>query len=335
MSLMNTFVNEPENLAVNMDLIRDADRPVKFDKEFLISLGIDDSNAVLYKNLFISLGFVDQSGKPNTDYGHFIGTREESRSILAEKIWDKYTSLFTEERHIHEKNKSEITEVFRKVYGKDHSESFINLLSSTFKALIDYADIKSVKKQPVEMVSETVHLNGNGVSNGLNSESDETNADTRDLYKFNEKITDELKADESQSDKSVEYLMDLITRKPNKQESKNIETENEDSTMNNDIIEKTPDNKTLNQNETSGNFLDKALFKRAELLQKLDRKEEAIQALDQVIQYLETQYSGSGKQGKISDSLIQKAELLEKLGNDEKTLEAYEQYINRFYNQKK
>lgn len=335
MSLMNTFVNEPENLAKNMDLIRNADRPVKFDKEFLISLGIDASNAVLYKNLFISLGFVYQNGQPNTDYGRFIGTREESRSILAEKIWDKYTSLFTEERHIHEKNKSEMTEVFRKVYGKDHSESFINLLSSTFKALVDYADIKSIQKQPVEMVSETVHLNGNGVSSGSDSGSDETNPDSRDLYKFNERITDELKTDESQSDKSVEYLMDLITRKPNNQDPKNTATENEDSTMNNDIVEKAPSRTSLNQNETSDNFLDKALFKRAELLQKLDRNEEAIQALDQVVQYLETQYSGSDQQGKISDSLIRKAELLEKLGNDEKTLEAYEQYINRFYNQNK
>jgi hypothetical protein len=121
--------------------------------------------------------------------------------------------------------------------------------------------------------------------------------------------------------------MDLI------QETSKTSDITEEDTVNTNISEN--DEKQLASGEKgSDEFLKKALVKRVDLLQKLDRNEEAVHALEQLVQYFEKS-DHPDKDQILSKSLIQKAELLEKLGGkDEETLAAYEQYIQLFFKQK-
>jgi len=331
MSKMKSFINDPKNFENSLQTIRSAGRPEKFNKDFLIEAGFGESKAILYNNLFIALDLVEEDGKPGKDYGRLINTEEESKSVISEKVWEKYTDIFAEERHAYALPVEKLTDVFKKVYGDEHSEAFLNLMASTFKALVDYAGLKSSKKAPAkELVAAEEYANGVHEQDGAleqvpmeEEKAEMTGADSS--VRIHEEAPDstEETADESNSQHSVDFLMDLIQETPSSKYNK------KEDTVNTNIIEN--DEKQLtNGKEESVEFLKKALVKRVDLLKKLDRNEDAVEALEQLVNYFENS-DHADKDHILSKSLIQKAELLEKLGKDEETLAAYEQYIQRYY----
>lgn len=330
MSKMKSFINDPKNFENSFQTIRSAGRPDKFNKDFLIELDFGESKAILYNNLFLALDLVDADGKPGKDYGRLINSVEESKSVISEKVWEKYTDIFAEERHAYSLPVEKLTDVFKKVYGDEHSDAFLNLMASTFKALVDYAGLKSSKKTPAkELVASEEYVNGVDEQDGAFEEvpveekkAEMTGVETS-VHIHEEAVSTEGPSDESDSRHSVDFLMDLIQETPNSNDNK------KEDTVNTNIIEN--DEKQLtNGKYESDEFLKKALVKRVDLLQKLDRNDEAVNALEQLVQYFEKS-DHPDKDQILSKSLIQKAELLEKLGKDEETLAAYEQYIQRYY----
>jgi tetratricopeptide (TPR) repeat protein len=357
--MMKSFINNPQNFAKSVQLIRAAGRPYMFNKDFLIEAGLTESSAVLYNNLFIALGLVEANGKPGKDYGRFLQSEEESKIVISEKIWEKYTEVFAEERHAYDLPVEKISEIFKKVYGDEHSDSFVNLLASTFKALVNYAGLNSIKKAvSPELVAADEHVNG--VSENVFDEDDsksieddtdtvevqehEHNLDNETAEESAEEIPFEIEAasgiisdegpepglsdtnsesEKGSKNKDTDHLMDLINETPK------IKDEKKDNNMDTDVLNNGADHreKTAEKNDA---FLKKALMKRVELLQKLNRDEEAIEALNQLVEFFENS-DEPDKEEVLSKSLIQKAEILEKLGNDEETLEAYDKYINRYF----
>lgn len=351
MSLMKSFINDPKNFDNMIKVILSAGKPDLFNKDFLVNCGFSESNSILYSNLFISLGLIDEKGVPVPEYSRFLRSDEDSRLVIAEKIWEKYTPIFAEDRHIQDKPIEKISEVFRKVYGIEHSESFIHLLALTFKALIDYAGLKTTKKiiEPQLVTAETYT---NGVSEhseqtedeelGLHSESDIDETDDtllRDALpgSEDEEKTDSKINDHSETDPDLEHtdiLDELFSDNELSENDKQKDTVENDTSYKD--TKKMTDTETLVnrtvQNEKNGNeFLSKALFKRANLLQKLDRVEEEVEALNQIVEYFDKEGKNSGNEDILSKTLIRKAEILEQLGDDEKALAAYEDYIQRFY----
>lgn len=348
MNLMKSFINDPKNFDKMIKVILSAGKPELFDKDFLVNCGFSESNSILYSNLFISLGLIDEKGVPVAEYDRFLKSDEESRLVIAEKIWEKYTPIFAEDRHIQDKPIEKISEVFRKVYDTEHSESFIHLIALTFKALIDYAGLKTTKKiiEPQLVASETYK---NGVSEhneddefGLHSEPDiDETEDTllRDSLpgSEDEEKTDSKINDHSETDPDMVYpdILDELFSDSELSENDNQEDSVETDTFYKDTKKMTDTETLVNRtvkNEKNGNeFLSKALFKRANLLQKLDRVEEEVEALNQIVEYFDKEGKNSVNEDILSKTLIRKAEILEQLGDDEKALAAYEDYIQRFY----
>lgn len=361
--MMKSFINNPQNFAKSVQLIRAAGRPYMFNKDFLIEAGLTESSAVLYNNLFIALDLVEANGKPGKDYGRFLQSEEESKIVISEKIWEKYTEVFAEERHAYDLPVEKISEIFKKVYGDEHSDSFVNLMASTFKALVNYAGLNSIKKAvSPELVAADEHVNGVGEKvfektdgksiedenaddvevqehdhNLQNETAEEEEVDeenpfeieTADVTAYNDSKHDFDSETNTESEKSSRnkdadhHLMDLIDETPK------IKDKKKNNDMDTDIFSNGSDHReeTVEKNDA---FLKKALVKRVELLQKLNRNEEALNALDQLIKFFENS-DDPEKEEVLSKSLIQKAEILEKLGNDEETLEAYNKYINRYF----
>lgn len=358
--MMKSFINNPQNLEKSIQLIRAAGRPYMFNKDFLIDAGFTESSAVLYNNLFVALGMVEANGKPGKEYGRFLESEDESKAVISEKIWEKYTEVFAEERHIYNLPIEKISPIFKKVYGDEHSDSFVNLMASTFKALVDFAGLTSIKKTVShELVTAEEHVNGvsedvfdelendsidddpddeiqlqeyehseetNQVEDedddSLKMETPETTADenTESLFETESETESGSKTDK---DEDVDYLMNMLGETPK------INDEKEDKVMDTKVLNNGTDHQE-DAAEKNDTFLKKALVKRVELLQKLDRNEEAIEALDQLVKFFEKS-DEPDKDEVLSKSLIQKAEILEKLGNDEKTLEAYDKYISRYF----
>jgi len=348
MNLMKSFINDPKNFENKIREILSADKPDHFNKDFLITRGFNESNSILYSNLFISLGLVDEKGVPAPDYDRFRKSEADSRIVLAEKIWDKYTSIFAEDRHIQDKPIEKISEVFRKVYGTEHSESFVNLLALTFKALIDYADLRTPKKivEPEMVISETYT---NGVSEDASDEVRNGSDETGDGEIEDSLLTDpfaELE-DEWKSENTIDELTDRIPEREHQEilddlcnDSEQTENDKKKDTVDPDTSKKetqkmtdtdTLVNRTVQADKNGNDFLLKALFKRANLLKKLDRVEEEVKALDQIVEYFDNSGEHPDNEDVLSKTLIRKAEILEQIGDDENTLAAYEDYIQRFY----
>jgi len=348
MSLMKSFINDPKNFESKIREILAAGKPDHFNKDFLITCGFNESNSILYSNLFISLGLIDEKGVPAPDYDRFLKSEADSRTVIAEKIWDKYTPIFAEDRHIQDKPIEKISEVFRKLYGNEHSESFVHLLALTFKALIDYADLKSTKKifEP-ELVAAEIYTNG--VSDDSSDEVRNERKETGDGEIDESLLTDPFAEldDEEKTENKIDEYSDSILENDHQEilddlcnDSEHPENDKKKDTGEPDTYKKeTPKmndtdtliNKSVQTDINGNDFLLKALFKRANLLKKLDRVEDEVQALEQIVEYFDNSGKHPENEEILSKTIIRKAEILEQIGDDEKTLAAYEDYIQRFY----
>ncbi len=396
MSLLKNFINDPHNFESSIKNILDADRPDLFNKEFLADNGFKESSAILYVNLFTSLGLVDEDGQPNDDYDRLISSESESRIVIAEKVWQKYSDLFAEEQHIHTMPIEKIKEIFKKVCGSDHSDTFINLMSSTFKALVDYGDMQSRKKMAVlETVANGEHKNGSAHNDSdleiednknitsifKDPESEQSIADedhTIDddiLQELVEKdIKEESEAKESnthteevneapETETHAEEINDTRepggqeedinesqdsrreTEKLNRVQESKVQTKEFSEVVESEVQIKTeeieeaknlPDGKKSDHPDSDGDkqipdaHLPKVLLKRAALLQKLNRTDEAIEALDQIIEYFDHS-ANPDRDEVVSQTLLRKSEILEASGQEEAALQACEEYIKRFH----
>jgi tetratricopeptide (TPR) repeat protein len=302
MSKMNTFIKYPRNFKNNIELIRSAGRPEVLTRDFFKQAGLDSSSAKEYVELFRSLELVDHFGKPSTDYGLFIGSEFESRSVISEKIWKCYIRLFEEERHAYDLDESELIGVFTRVYGNDSSESVIKKMVSTFKALVNYAGLSSINNTITqELAIAGDHMNRNGISKQNGKTTIDDLLGNRSVFPTTE-YEDERKH-------SVDFLIELIQDPPN------INYRN---------------GKSGKRANSPKKFVPIVLKRRYDLLKKLDRFEEAVSALDQIIDFYENS-SSKNKEELISKYMIEKIELYELLGDDNLILTLYDEFIERFH----
>jgi hypothetical protein len=346
MNLKKNFINDPENFEKSMEKILAAGIPDKFDKHFLIDNGFKDSVAVLYVNLFTSLELIDEEGEITDDYERLVTSDSEARMVIAEKVWQQYSDLFAEDKQIYEKPKDKITEIFKRVYGDDHSETYLKLLASTFKTLVNYANLQSGKKIAVleEAVSEG-YLNGASdhvVHDDLDSEAliqeesnydnDNNDSDT-DGYFDNDSYTDE---DLQESDTLINKLIETETDLNPETEPESEKMMTEETNIAENLTDESGPNHTnsdTSDKEIINQQLSLILSKKVDLLQKLNRPKEAVEAIDMLIDF----YDKSDRADRtevLSKTLIRKSELLEELGLEEEALSACDEFINRFFDSK-
>ncbi len=338
MNLKKNFINDPENFEKSMGKVLEAGVPDKFDKHFLIEKGFKESIAILYVNLFTSLELVDEEGNTTDDYERLVSSDSEARMVIAEKVWQQYSELFAEDKQIYEKSIEKITEVFKRVYGDDHSETYLKLLATTFKTLVDYANLQSGKKIAVlEEVASEAYLNGTSEHDGIEEmdsgismqeDADFNNTDSESAEINNDQPYSEEELQESDTiiDELIESEIDSeqIIPEPEKMTQETSVTENLKNESEADLAS---GNKDINQQ------LALILSKKVDLLQKLNRPKEAVEAIDMLIDF----YDKSDRADRtevLSKTLIRKSELLEELGMEEEALSACDEFLNRFFESK-
>lgn len=321
MDIYETFVTKPEELSKRFQVIREQGVPKIFDKHFLADLGFQKPNSVLYVKLFKTLGLIDEKGQPDQSlYPSFVKSENQSKLLLARLVKKKYVNVFETNNHAHKLPEEKLFELFQKQMDSNKSDTIVKLVANTFKVVSQYADWDSFQNQNSNQSSNFMQAN-------KSQEVNPKEADTPHEEFILELMNGESSHDYSNGSNGTQTVM--------KQE-RNTD-EDEISSMNEQIekIIGAPDKngEHKKKTETSGKghsiFLSKALIRRAELLEDMDKFQEAIEAYDEIISYSDSNQYPLGQEN-ITNAYYKKASLLEKLDKCEKALNAYNEFIQRF-----
>jgi len=121
-----------------------AAKPPKFTHEFLRNMGFSSTNDRASISLFKRLGFLTEDSAPTVYYDQ-LRDRTTYKRILANRIRDLYSELFTINTQIYGDTEQNIKGAISRVTGSD--ETGVNRVYATFKALCALADF--VQDTPV------------------------------------------------------------------------------------------------------------------------------------------------------------------------------------------
>ena len=134
-----------------LNQIRVAAKPTKFTHSLLKQLGFISSNDRAIIPLLKRLGFLNDAGVP-TEFYDELKDNTRYKFILADRIRDLYTELYSINTTIHDSNDDEIKGAISRVTGKD--EKTVNRYFTTFKAISSIADFNKKIKTPNEKEPE-------------------------------------------------------------------------------------------------------------------------------------------------------------------------------------
>lgn len=339
MELSETFITGLENIESNFKKIRNEKPPSTFDSKFLQELGIKESEAVLLVRLFYDMGLIDKSGALKDSYNRFVASEEESRRFVAEAMREGYSFLFDKDEHAQAWPEEKIHKAFREFLGDKKSDTFIRLITQTFIKLSEYADFDNEEEKPVEPESAEADAALEEVKSGQKEFLDELLRGV-EMHSYggeehasfdNGDTNGNGGVKEPESKKKEEAVLDVFTSSPGtspQKEKNNVKHELSDV----DIHEQAAELKeSVVGSSKSKEFVLKALKRRADLLQKLDRYEESIAAFDQLVAYLD-RHTEESNRDEILEILMLKADTLEKMEDYEGAVSAYGEVLNRYEN---
>lgn len=139
MALTNAYLQTTKNLQSIINSVISAKAPERFTNKFMEDLGFKSSNDRLYIGLFKALGLLDENGAPTSRYHQFLDQAETSK-VLAIGIQDAYEDLFALRKDAQKLSVDEVKGKLKTLTQGQKSDSIINLMANTFKALCDLAD---------------------------------------------------------------------------------------------------------------------------------------------------------------------------------------------------
>ena len=134
------YLASNKNIAPVFEKIRTAAKPAKFTIAFVKQLGFTSSNDSAYPSLLKRLGFLTDDGTP-TSYYDKLRDSKTAGVVLADRIKDVYSELYTINTEIHNASESDIKGAISRVTGKDAKD--VGRIYTTFKALCNLADFNS------------------------------------------------------------------------------------------------------------------------------------------------------------------------------------------------
>jgi hypothetical protein len=148
---MNTnvpYMPSVKNLHDILNAMTNAAVPEAFGNSFLVDLGFTSSNDRPVLKLLKYLGFLDDSGRPQTPYREFVNNKI-SKSVMATQVAKSYDDLFKTNPDADTKSATDLKGWFKTKTGE--SDAVAKKMATTFKSLCDYSDFTSVdKKNPTK-----------------------------------------------------------------------------------------------------------------------------------------------------------------------------------------
>jgi len=153
MALPSAYLTSVKNLEGILNAIRTAKAPSKFSQSFLESLEFKSSSDRLIIGVLKSLGFINEQGEPVDRYFRFLDQSQSGR-VLAEAIEDAYGDLFQVNKKANELSATEIKNKLKTLTQGKVSDSVLDKMSMTFRALCEQADFSAERSPPFDAADE-------------------------------------------------------------------------------------------------------------------------------------------------------------------------------------
>lgn len=166
MSVPTSYLTSTKNLAKILASIQNAQAPKQFSTRFLASLGFPSAQDRLIIGVLKSLGFLTAEGSPTKRYFEYLD-QTQSKRVMAEGIRDAYADLFQINRKAQELSNNEIKNKLKTITQGQVSDSVLDKMSLTLKALAQHSDFSIQSQQEKEPASsEATDAAGGAESEG-------------------------------------------------------------------------------------------------------------------------------------------------------------------------
>lgn len=143
MTLINNYVVAYGQIKSLFEKMREAEAPPKFTHQYLKDIGLGSSNFRSVIPLLKSLGFLTSDGSPTQRYHEYRGS-PEPRKVLGQALRENYSDIFTIKSNPTRQDKNVIQGKFKSTFNTNDRTA--GLMTSTFLALLDIADINTNEK---------------------------------------------------------------------------------------------------------------------------------------------------------------------------------------------
>jgi len=142
MALSESYTQKYSAIPAYFDAMLDAQPPERFSLKFLENLGFTSTNDRLFIAILKDLGFLNRDGAPQPRYFEFLD-RSRSKQVVAAGVREAFSDLFALNVRANELGASEVKNKLRTLFAGKKSDVVIERISSTFKALCEYADFSA------------------------------------------------------------------------------------------------------------------------------------------------------------------------------------------------
>lgn len=366
MGMTENFLVNAKNFESIIEELRTIDKlPARVTHQFLDSHGYSNPSDLLVLHLFKDLKMLQQDGSPTPLFEKF---RMEATSgqALAQGIVEAYSGLFEINPLVYMLNVEELKEEIKKLFDSSKSDLILKYMANTFLMLVDYAGIKNVEEASEQFTGQSsgIGKNERPITEGLKNEDippenpeEEITADEDDqqikkeekgkaeIEEFikqaikpgQEEITEQAEPsqepDDTEEDDEEESLLPGNKEKkdPFSEQSKPEGPEGTNNPFGFNNSQNTS-NKSMEEDQgykTDTGFIDKAFARKAELLYKLEKFEEALPAFKDVID----RFGDSDDpffETRVSNAIVLRASILDIMKRYDEALPAYDEIIDRF-----
>jgi len=356
MGITESFLVNADKLNSIIDtLIENGEVPDKITDEKLKSIGFDNPADLLVIHIFKELKILEEDGTPTELFEKLI-QEDTSSAAIAEGIIHGYKDLIVRYPDIYKMKPEDIQEKIDAYFKGEKTELVVKYMSNTFKKLVSYAGYDNFEDACARILDEEYFDNEESGSAGEEiaevqrngSETTQTVSKIKQEEK-GEQSVDELLANSEQEEQEDTDSVSETATDTESQESDIAEefTKNRMGSESTDKEKQAPppsENKEPSNNEetkedttmqtidtmpSTNKKVQKAFIKKADLLYKLERYEELVPSLKNIIEHFDGAEEPVLKEA-VEKSIIRRALILGKLGRNDELLPALNDVISRF-----
>lgn len=153
MALPTTYTQEFKRLGEFFNKIRDAQAPEKFTQQLLKDWGYKSNNHRAFIPILKALGFLTADGTPTQRYREYRN-HAASKSIMGDAIKEAFSDIFLIKENPVAADKPLIEGKFKSYHNA--SDTVAGLMTKTFFALLDLAELNLSISQPKKQKKENI-----------------------------------------------------------------------------------------------------------------------------------------------------------------------------------
>ncbi len=327
--------------------------------DLLEELGYSDPNDLLLVRLLKDLNIINNEGKAAKYYEEFRNPGT-TRKALAKGLYEANEKLFDSYPEIHQASPEKIQEALKELFQGDKTDLIIRYIANTFHKVVTYAGVSTVDKVvkgEVVSVTEVASVNTNGVPVDEDFTPDDQIENSKDDNIINnsetdedhiasaEEVDDENQTDNYEEKSEIDNMEDSIPFKKEEDSQGNDEKistsspeknkamhqiDNDPFELETPLAEATRKNESIKETGSEHKFVSTALLRKADLLHKLERWDDLLPTLEEIIKRYDDEQQPSNLREAASRSIIRRATTLLKLNREKEALSALDTVISRF-----